>query len=251
MFDVAADSYGRFMGRFSEPLAGEFVQLLDVGDGRRALDVGCGPGAVTAMLVERLGTDHVAAVDPSESFVAAARERLPGVDVRVGSAERLPYDDASFDLVVAQLVVHFMADPVAGLREMGRVAAPGARVAASVWDMVSGAGPLDLFWRAARELRPSITAETDLPGVGLGHLAELFAEAGMTDALSTTLTVTVSFPSFADWWDPFTLGVGPAGAHVARLDGKERAALRARCAELAGPPPFDIRASAWCVVADV
>lgn len=251
MFDVAADAYGRFMGRFSEPLARQLMALLDVAEGSRALDVGCGPGAVAALLADRLGVGRVSAVDPSQPFVDAVRRRLHGLDARVARAEHLPFEDGTYDVAVAQLVVHFMANPVAGLREMRRVTAPGGLVAASVWDMVEGTGPLELFWRAARDLDPNVTAEADLPGVGPGQLAELFVEAGMEQLSSTTLTVTVGFETFEDWREPFTFGVGPAGAHVARLDDQQRAALRDRCAELAGPGPFDIDASAWCVVARI
>ena len=251
MFDVDPGAYGRFMGRFSEPLADAFLRLLDVSPGVRALDVGCGPGALTAPLVELLDVDAVRAVDPSTSFVDAVRTRIPGLDARVGSAESLPYDDGSFDLVLAQLVVHFMQDPVTGLREMRRVAAAGGRVAASVWDMVCGTGPLELFWRAARELDPNVQAETELPGVAEGHLRELFAAAGMRETTSTALTVTVTFRSFEEWWEPFTLGVGPAGRHVASLDDPGRSALHARCAELAGAAPFEVSGTAWCVIAYV
>ena len=117
-FVVSADAYARFMGRFSSPLAGRFLDLLAPRPGQRALDVGCGPGALTAPLVDLLGVDAVAAVDPSAPFVAAARERLPGVDVRTAGAEELPFADGTFDLTLAQLVVQFMTDPVAGLREV-------------------------------------------------------------------------------------------------------------------------------------
>jgi len=106
-FAVSADAYGQFMGRFSEPLAGQFAAFLRLAPGQRALDVGCGPGALTAVLAAEIGAERVSAVDPSESFVAAARDRLPGVDVRSGAAEALPWPDGSFDCVAAQLVVHF------------------------------------------------------------------------------------------------------------------------------------------------
>ncbi|MDT4950202.1 MAG: hypothetical protein QOJ37_2797, partial [Pseudonocardiales bacterium] len=119
-FDVGADAYGRFMGRFSEPLAAEFATLVGVRSGQRALDVGCGPGALTAVLSARLGAAAVSAVDPSESFVAAVKERLPEVDVQQASAEALPFPDDVFDMALAQLVVHFMADPEAGLVELAR-----------------------------------------------------------------------------------------------------------------------------------
>ena len=132
-FDVTADAYDRFMGRFSEPLAELFVEWADVRPGQRALDVGCGPGALTARLVERVGLGSVAALDPSDSFVAAARGRFPDLDVRRAAAEQLPYPDDTFDAALAQLVVHFMKDPVAGVREMARVTRPGGVVAACVW----------------------------------------------------------------------------------------------------------------------
>src|SRR5262249_46690441 len=109
------------MGRYSVPLAPRLADLAGVEAGQRVLDVGCGPGALTPELVERLGAAAVSAVDPSERFVAAARDRHPGVHVEHAAAEELPFVDGSFDATLAQLVVHFMADPVAGLREMKRV----------------------------------------------------------------------------------------------------------------------------------
>ena len=133
-FDVTAAAYAAFMGRWSQPLALGFADLAGVRGGQRALDVGCGPGALTEQLVARLGSAAVAAIDPSASFVAATRERFPDVDARSGSAEELPFADDAFDLALAQLVVHFMADPVRGLAEMARVTRPGGLVAACVWD---------------------------------------------------------------------------------------------------------------------
>jgi SAM-dependent methyltransferase len=245
-FNVTADSYDRFMGRFSEPLAARFVERAEVQPGQRALDVGCGPGALTTQLVDRLGVDAVAAVDPSEPFVAALRARLPGVDVRSAVAEDLPFPDHSFDLVLAQLVVHFMADPVSGLAEMARVARPGGVVAACVWDHAGGNGPLATFWRAVHDLDPQARDESGLAGVREGHLAELCEAARLRDIQPTSLTVTVPFATFDDWWAPFTLGVGPAGAYVAQLDEAQRSDLRARCARLLPPSPFTITASAWC-----
>ena len=246
-FDVGADSYARFMGRFSEPLAERFVEVAGVRAGERALDVGCGPGALTAQLVAHLGEAAVSAIDPSESFVAACRARFPGADVRTGVAEALPYPDDSFDLALAQLVVHFMSDPVSGLREMSRVVRPGGLVAACVWDHAGAGGPLTTFWQAVRDLDPAAPDESGLPGARHGHLVELAQAAGLSDIESMSLTVIIGFASLADWWEPFTLGVGPAGAYVGRLDEAGRAALRARCERLLPPAPFEISASAWAV----
>jgi SAM-dependent methyltransferase len=246
-FDVTAEAYDRFMGRFSEPLAVRFADLAGVQPGQRALDVGCGPGALTAQLVERLGADAVTAVDPSPQFVAAAGERFPDVDVRTGTAEHLPFDNDTFDLALAQLVVHFMSDPVAGLREMARVTRPGGTVAACVWDHAGGTGPLTVFWRAARDLDGVARDESDLPGAREGHLEALFAQAGLREIEGTALAVTVPFATFDDWWQPFTLGVGPAGAYVAGLDDPDREALESRCEQLLPPAPFELTASAWTV----
>jgi len=244
-FDVSADAYSRFMGRFSEPLAAEYVALLGLRAGQRVLDVGCGPGALTRVLVQRLGADAVSAVDPSESFVTAVRERVPGIDVHRASAEGLPFADDRFDCAVAQLVVHFMTDPVAGLAEMARVTRPGGLVAACVWDHGSGAGPLSTFWQAVHSLDPDAQGESMLAGAREGDLAALFVQAGLHDVESTVLAVRVGFPSFQDWWEPFTLGVGPAGAYVARLDEPQRAGLAAQCVKLLPQAPFEIAASAW------
>jgi SAM-dependent methyltransferase len=246
-FDVSADAYMRFMGRYSEPLAVLFAELAGVRRGQRALDVGCGPGALTAELVGRLGTDAVCAVDPSRSFAAAVGERLPGVEVSVAAAERLPFPDGAFDAALAQLVVHFMADPVTGLREMGRVTRRNGVVAACVWDHGGGRGPLTWFWQAVRELDPSAPDESELAGTSEGQLAGLFARAGLAGLEATTLTVRVRHATFEQWWQPFTLGVGPAGEYVASLTVQRRRLLRERCRELLNGGPVDVSATAWAV----
>ena len=165
-FAVDAGAYDRFMGRYSVRLAPSFADFAGIAAGRRVLDVGCGPGALTTELVQRLGAAAVAAVDPSERFVAAARERHPGVQVRIAAAEELPFADAEFDAALAQLVVHFMDDPVRGLAEMVRVTRNGGVVAACVWDHAGGHTPLAPFWDAVHELDPNATDESRLAG---GH----------------------------------------------------------------------------------
>ncbi|RFA22745.1 class I SAM-dependent methyltransferase [Subtercola boreus] len=247
-FFANAESYDRFMGRFSVPLAKRFIDLVAPALGGSALDVGCGPGAVTGELVDALGADRVSAVDPSEPFVQAARSRFPGVDIRVAAADSLPFPDHTFDLTLAQLVVHFMTDPVAGIREMARVTRPGGTIAANVWDFSGTRGPLGVFDRAVLDLDPSAPITEITKGTADGDLAAVFADAGLTDSAAGELTVSVLFPSFADWWDPFTLGIGPAGAYVAALDAPRRERLRHQAAELLPDGPFTIRATAWTVV---
>jgi SAM-dependent methyltransferase len=246
-FDVSADAYQRFMGQYSEPLAKRFADLPGVRAGQRVLDVGCGPGALTAELVNRAAV--VSAVEPSASFAAAVRARLPGVDVRQCPAEQLPFPDDAFDVAMAQLVVHFMADPVLGLREMARVSRPGGAVCACVWDHAGARGPLAAFWSAVRELDPAADDESGLAGVREGHLASLFAQAGLSRVQVTTLTVEVRHASFEQWWEPFTLGVGPAGAYVASLPPDHRSALRDQCRRHLPAGPVGISAAAWAVTA--
>jgi SAM-dependent methyltransferase len=256
-FDVSADAYLRFMGRYSEPLAVQFADLAEVQPRQRVLDVGSGPGALTAELVRRTGAGAVSAVEPSASFAAAVRERLPGVDVRRSSAEQLPFPDDTFDAALAQLVVHFMTDPVQGLREMSRVTRPGGMVAACVWDHAGGRGPLTAFWSAVRKLDPAADDESGLAGVREGRLARLFAEAGLgqaqaqAKAKATTLTVRALYDSFEQWWEPFTLGVGPAGTYVASLTPDRQVELREQCRRLLPAGPFEIRATVWAVTCRV
>ena len=191
VFDVAAEAYDRFMGRYSAPLAPQFADFAGhrgrAAGARRRLRAGRADGRAGR---RGSGLRHVAAVDPSEPFVEAARARHPGVDVRQASAERLPFATSAFDAALAQLVVHFMADPVPGLGEMARVTRPGGVVAACVWDHGGGAGPLSLFWEAAHELDPDGSPTSrDLAGAREGHLAELFAAAGLRRRRGTALSV--------------------------------------------------------------
>ncbi len=246
-FIVPADAYARFMGRFSEPLGTVFADFAGIEAGQRVVDVGCGPGALTSVLVDRVGGASVSAIDPSPPFVAALGARLPEVDLRAGSAEQLPFADAVFDAALAQLVVHFMSDPVAGLREMARVTRPGGVVAACVWDHDGGDTPLSLCWAAARELDPSAVDESGLAGARRGHLEQLADEAGLTSIEATSLSVDVPFATFEEWWEPYTFGIGPLGVYIERLDDEGRASLRARCAELLPTAPFSVRASAWAM----
>ena len=244
-FAVAAEAYDRFMGRYSVPLATAFADFAAAAGGGRVLDVGCGTGALTAELVARWGAQQVSAVDPSPSFVAAMRDRHPGVDVRDAAAEALPFSTGTFDGALAQLVVHFMADPRAGLREMGRVTRPGGTVAACVWDYRGGEGPASSFWDAARELDPDVDDESDLTGAGEGDLLRLLSEVGFADVEETALSIAVTHPTFDEWWQPFTLGVGPPGVYVATLDVDRRRALEARCRAHFSHEPFTIVATAW------
>lgn len=244
-FTGSADAYDRFMGRYSIRLAPSFADFAGIGPGQSVLDVGSGPGALTTELVQRLGSTAVAAVDPSEQFVTAARERHPGVDVQRAAAEGLPFDDDQFDAALAQLVVHFMGDPARGLGEMARVTRPGGVVAACVWDHAGGKSPLAPFWDAVHELDADAMDESEMAGGREGHLAELLTDIGLRNVEQTALPVSVEHAAFDEWWEPFTLGVGPAGTYTTSLDPESREELRERCKARLGPGPFAIDSRAW------
>jgi len=249
-FVVAADAYDRFMGRYSSRLAVLFADYGNVRYGVDALDVGCGPGALTVELVARLGADAVSAADPSAPFVEALRARMPEVDVRHAPAEELPFEDGEFDRVLAQLVVPFMSDPVAGLREMHRVTRPGGLAAACVWDHAGGTGPLSRFWDVVHTFDPNAPDEAGLAGATEGELTTLFGEAGFHEVEEIPLTVQLEHESFDEWWEPYTFGVGPAGSYVASLADADRDALREHCRAALGDGPFTVSASAWSARAD-
>ena len=244
-FEVAGEAYDRFMGRYSRPLAGRLADWLEVSAGQRALDVGCGPGAFTQLLVDRLGADHVAAIDPSPPFVAACRDRLPGVDVRQGGAESLPWDDASFDVTGACLVIHFMTDPVGGVAEMRRVTREDGWVGATVWDLKGARAPMAPLWTAFAEVAPEHPDESDFQGGSRASLVSILEGAALRDVEVTELAVTVTHPTFDEWWQPYLHGVGPAGEAVASLDPDRREQIERTLRRNLGDGPFDVTAVAW------
>ena len=214
-FAVAGDKYDRFMGRYSRELAPRLIEFARVEPGMRALDVGCGPGALTERLAELLGAENVAAADPSEPFVAAVSERAPGVDVRQAAAEELPWEDDSFDAALSQLVVNFMRDADAGLAQMRRVVRPGGIVAACTWSYGEDMEMLRGFWDAARQLDSGAPDEgSTMPYRSAEELADLWSRGGLSEVETDHLRVETSYAGFDDLWEPFTYGVGPAGAYL-------------------------------------
>ena len=244
-FAVSADAYDRFMGRYSTLLSPLFADFAGIGGGMRVVDVGCGPGILTAELVARTGTERVTAIDPSPPFVEAMHERFPAVDARGGAAEQLPYPDDGFDAALAQLVVHFMSDPVGGIAEMGRVTRPGGTVAACTWDLQGERSPIAPLWQAVRSIDPGAESEERRPGGSRESLDQLFRQAGLGDVVTSEIEVVAHHTSFEEWWEPFALGVGPAGAYVARQDSDRRAAIREACRELLPAGPHDISWYVW------
>ncbi|MDX6665823.1 MAG: hypothetical protein QOG68_2029 [Solirubrobacteraceae bacterium] len=252
-FRAPAEVYDRLVGRYSPQLAAALTDFAGVGAGARALDVGCGPGALSAELAGRLGAANVSAAEPSEQFAEACRARLPGVEVVAAAAESLPFADDAFDATLAQLVVNFMHDPAAGVREMTRVTRPGGIVAACVWDYAGEMTLLRVFWDAAGEIDPEGAAAVDegivMPWCHDGGLAELWRAAGLRHVRFAPLVVSASYTGFEDLWAPLPTGIAPAGAFCKALDEDRRAALhnafRRRLG--VGDEPFELTARAWAV----
>jgi SAM-dependent methyltransferase len=253
MFHASTDVYERFVRRYGPELAAALIDFAGSKPGMRALDVGCGPGALAALLVERLETASVSA-DPSPPFVDACARRLPEVAVVKASAEALPFADGAFDAVVSQLVVNFMRDSEAGVHEMVRVTRPGGIVAACVWDYGNGMTLLRAFWDAAREVDPERGAAADEAVVmrwcAEGELAGLWRASGLGSVRVGSLVTTARYADFDDLWSPLPAGVGPAGAFCESLEEDDRAALRAtlRAHLGVGDSPFKLIARAWSVV---
>jgi ubiquinone/menaquinone biosynthesis C-methylase UbiE len=249
-FVVPGDAYDRFMGRYSRELAPLLIEFAGIEPDMSVLDVGCGPGALSERLAERVGARAVAAADPSEPFVAACSERVSGADVRRAEGEALPWEDSRFDAVLAQLVVNFMRDAHAGVSEMRRVARPGAVVCACTWDYGEGMQMLRAFWGAAKTLDQDAQDEgRTMRYLSTDELEQLWREVGMDQVESDNLMVETGYSDFEDLWEPFTFGIGPAGTYCAALEPARREALRDRLFEELGSPagPFTLRAMACAV----
>ena len=243
-FGGSGEAYDRFMGRYSRLLAPPFADFCEVEEGQRLLDVGCGPGAFTGIAADRLGPDSVVAVDPSPSFVAACRERHPGLDVRMGAAEALPVGDAEFDRAVAQLVIHFVTDAPRSVAEMRRAVRPGELVGVCVWDGSAGMGLLHVVSQARRTVDPPTEPEEPLAFGAEGELAGLLTGAGLSDVEEGTLSVTARYTGFEELWGSLLEGVGPAGAYVVSLAPDKRERYRSALFDLVGRPAGDFTLSA-------
>jgi SAM-dependent methyltransferase len=257
MFDkAAADHYDRHVGRYNAELARALVEFAGVRPGQRALDVGCGPGALSRELAAVLGAMHVSAIDPSPSFVAAAQGRLPGVNVRVAAAEQVPFDDNTFDHALAQLVVNFMADARKGLSEMARVTRSGGVISVATWDYSDGMTFLRKFWDAAIATDPrggdadeGLTMRYCRPD----ELAELLESVGLRNVRTGEAAPRGRYTSFDDLWQPLLGGIGPSGVYVTSLDDAQRATFRTEFRRQlgVGDEPFELSARAWLARAEV
>jgi ubiquinone/menaquinone biosynthesis C-methylase UbiE len=248
-----ADAYERHDGRYSASLAAQMVRLATISPGQRALDVGCGPGALTSTLATAVGPENVAAVDSHEPFVKACRDRVPHADVRVAAAERLPCGDGHFDVALAQLVLDYVEEPERAVAQMRRVVRPGGVIAACVWDYPGEMTMLRVFWDAASALDP-LAAKAHDQGRAMrfcqrGELGQLWRSAGLERVEEGELLASARYADFDAFWDPFEAGVAPGGPYCKSLGANPRGALREECFRRLGSPagPFYLSARAWSV----
>jgi SAM-dependent methyltransferase len=252
---ASGDAYEPYVGRWSRLVAQEFLDWLAVPPGRRWLDVGCGPGALTATILARAEPRAVDGVDPSEAYVAHTAARLIGdrAKFQVGRAETLPFGDGTFDAAVSGLVLNFVADATAAVAETARVTREGGTVAAYVWDYAGDMQLMRYFWDAAAALDPAaqdLDEGVRFPLCKPKPLRTLFVEAGLADVDVRAIDVSTVFQEFDDYWMPFLGGQGPAPSYAMSLTEERRARLRERIRSvlpIADDGRISLKARAWAV----
>ena len=248
------NAYERYIGRWSRLVAPDFLSWLNIPAGKRWLDVGCGTGALCSTIVDRCSPGSVTGVEPSEGFLATAKNNLAGrVDLHQGSATAIPLGDASIDVVVSGLMLNFVPDPREALLEMARVTGRRGTIAAYVWDYAGRMEAIRFFWDAAIALNPDAVALDEGVRFPLCHpdaLQTLFASAGLEGVAVTAIDIPTPFANFDDYWQPFLGGQGPAPAYVMSLDDGARRHLRDRLRERFATThgePVSLIARAWAI----
>jgi SAM-dependent methyltransferase len=241
-FDVAAESYDRYIGRYSRALAPRFLEFAGV-EGGPVLEIGCGPGSLTEVLAARFGAAQVAAVDPSAPFVAACRARVPGADVRIGGGESLPFAGGAFQGAFSQLVLSFVREPDRMTAELARVVRRGGVVVACTFE-ADGFALVRTFWDAALSFDPKAPDDATLPFRRAPELLDLWTRAGFRELRTGVIELEGRYADFEDLWSPLLFGIGPAGGYLMAQPEARRAELRAACFERLGRPagPFTLPA---------
>ncbi len=250
-----AEAYEHYVGRWSRPVAREFLSWLNVPAGRSWVDVGCGTGALSGGVLETCAPVSVVGIDRAEGFVGAARERLTDDRVRfeAGEATHLPLASGAFDAAVSGLVMNFVPNHAAMLREMIRVTRPSGTVAAYVWDYAEGMEMMRVFWDAAMAVRPQdrhLDESHRFPLCQPEALLALWDEHGLRDVVTRAIDIPTVFKNFADFWQPFLGRQGAAPTYLASLDPQTRERIRTRLKTRLVPDAagqLRLSARAWAV----
>jgi ubiquinone/menaquinone biosynthesis C-methylase UbiE len=225
-FDDAA-AYELFMGRWSRAAGAFFLDWLAPPSAAHWLDVGCGTGVFTQLVVDRCAPASVVAVDPSAAQIAHAAGTPAGrlAGFQVADAQALPFPDASFDVVASALVINFVPDRPRALAEMHRVARAGALVAGYVWDFESDLSPSWPMRRALREIGAEVGTLPGAADSGLPALRSLFEQTGLEDVATRAIEVTLTFPDFDAFWRSQTPSYSPTTKAIAAMSDSDRARL--------------------------
>jgi SAM-dependent methyltransferase len=253
---VNAEAYEQFMGRWSRLMAAPFIEFAGIVDEGRLLDIGSGTGSLSFEVVQRRKNVHVVGIDPSKEFVEYSSGTNPEPDrisFEIGDALRLPFADATFDSSLSLLVFNFIPDPRRALHEVQRVTKPGGVIAAAVWDYGREMRMLRTFWDAAASIdeRAGKLDEAGMPLCQRDELSGLWEQGGLTSVVEQPLDIEMRFLSFEDYWHPFLLQQGPAGAYASTLDSdtldRLRTELACRLSVSEKGIPFILPARAWAV----
>jgi SAM-dependent methyltransferase len=251
-----AKAYEQFMGRWSRLIAGRLIEFAGIVDEGQLLDIGSGTGSLSLEVVQRKKNVHVVGIDPSKEFVEYSNGTNPDPDrikFEIGEAQRLPFADKTFDSSLSLLVFNFIPDPLRALQEACRVTRPGGVIAAAVWDYGREMRMLRTFWDAAASIdeRAGKLDEARMPLCRPGELSDLWLKVGLKSVVEQPLDIQMRFVSFEDYWQPFLLQQGPAGAYASSLDSdtldRLRAELTRRLSVSEGGVPFVLPARAWAV----
>jgi SAM-dependent methyltransferase len=221
-------AYERLMGRWSMLAGAKFLDWLDPPKGLRWIDVGCGNGAFTEILIAKTAPGAVTGVDPSDGQLAYARTR-PGAkfaQFRVADAQSLPFADNSFDAGSMALVITFIPDPVKAAKEMARVVKPGGWVATYMWDFPGGGFPIRPIAEAAKSLGLGEPVRPNVNASRRDDMRAIWQQAGITSLDMEVIRIQVAFSSFDDFWESNSVPVGPAGKALADLPPVEKERLK-------------------------